>query len=430
MKLEINQIIRKLIIKYPSFANIISNLEFLENEEVKTAATNGNVVYYAPSFLQELKEGQQLFLIAHEICHIALNHINRAKNKNKKLWNIATDAVINANLVKDGLEEIEGGVHIDGAIDYDAEELYEIIKEKNPEESNPQQAKNQKNEKMLGDQKEDENNGQKQDIEIDPSMLDKDFSSHEMWDDAIEKDENEEVSEKDIFKKNQEQKEKNMEELKKQLEEKSAPIKSLSTSPGNFSNGSSFEIGEVGEAQKVIDWKKLLKGYLEKNNPDWKLGRKVRYGVVPYALTPATNKPTTEVLLDTSGSIEDELLRGFLTELKSIIKDSNIKVGCFDTNFYGFTEIKSSRDIDKMEFRGRGGTDFEIAVKSFSKDAVNRIIFTDGFAEDPHTSCNAIWIVFPFYGTTPKINPPGGKVINLTQDQYNKICRRNQNYEH
>ena len=78
-----------------------------------------------------------------------------------------------------------------------------------------------------------------------------------------------------------------------------------------------------------------------------------------------------------------------------------------DTRFYGFQEIRTEDDIQKLELRGAGGTDFHAAISAFTGDAENRIIFTDGFAEMPEQRCDAIWVV---YGSTT-IHPPGGRVI-------------------
>ena len=71
-----------------------------------------------------------VFVIAHEFAHIACNHINRRKDKYPKLWNIATDAVINANLKNDGLKQAKNTVDIKNAILYDAETIYEQLVEK------------------------------------------------------------------------------------------------------------------------------------------------------------------------------------------------------------------------------------------------------------------------------------------------------------
>ena len=101
------------------------------------------------------------------------------------------------------------------------------------------------------------------------------------------------------------------------------------------------------------------------------------------------------------------------------MKTSKVKVGCFDTKFYGFQEIRKLSDIDNMKFVGGGGTDFNAAVNAFSRRVENKIIFTDGEADMPYKSLNAVWIVFG----DRVINPKGGKVINITREQLKKLYR-------
>ena len=127
--------------------------------------------------------------------------------------------------------------------------------------------------------------------------------------------------------------------------------------------------------------------------------------------------PETEIVIDTSGSINDNLLKNFLKECKNILQHSKLKVGCFDTKFYGFNEIRTEKDIENMKFVGGGGTDFNIAVNAFSRRVENKIIFTDGQALMPNMALDAIWIVF---GTT-KINPKGGKVIYIDDEQFKRL---------
>ena len=131
MELNINSIKRKLLIKYGFFGNILANTTFEETKTVDTAATDGKNIYYNSEFTNSLTEKEQIFLFAHELCHIALNHIYRSEGKDHELWNTATDAVINSYLTqKDGLPLIEGGVDIKDAYMYDAEQLYEkLLKE-------------------------------------------------------------------------------------------------------------------------------------------------------------------------------------------------------------------------------------------------------------------------------------------------------------
>ena len=103
MSTNIDSIKRKLLIKYPMFGSIIVNLGIRENLDIETIGTDGKVIFYNPTFLENLSEKQQTFIFAHEICHVAFEHMYRSEGKDKRLWNIATDSVINALLKQDGL---------------------------------------------------------------------------------------------------------------------------------------------------------------------------------------------------------------------------------------------------------------------------------------------------------------------------------------
>ena len=133
--------------------------------------------------------------------------------------------------------------------------------------------------------------------------------------------------------------------------------------------------------------------------------------------------PETEIVLDTSGSVSESLLKNFLRECKNILKHTKLKVGCFDTEFYGFREIRNEADIENMKFEGGGGTDFDVAIDAFTRRVENKIIFTDGKASMPKTSLNVIWIVFD----GKKIEPKGGRVIYITPEQLDKLYSHKSN---
>ncbi len=376
---DIDSLKRKMLIKYPFFGSTITNVEYQELLDIDTAATDGNKIYYNPEFLGGLTIEEQIFILAHEVCHIAFNHISRRKDKDKNLWNIATDAVINQLLKKDGLKMLDGLIDIPEAIDYDAETYYE---------------------KLLQEQKENPDFDRKAGND-----------SHEMWEntdikeigktDTLEKEDD--ISEKDAFKKNRELKKKQLEDLKRSL------IKDTVTS-------NEFNMSNVGGASSLIDWRYILKETIN-YDVDWSYkNATIENGVITANLEDKA-LPVTEILLDTSGSINEDLLRTFLRECKNILKHSKVLVGCFDTIFYGFKELRTEQDIDNMRFVGGGGTNFDVAVNAFSRRSENKIIFTDGEARMPITPVNAVWIVFG----NRKINPKGGKVIYINEELYNNM---------
>lgn len=376
---DIDSLKRKMLIKYPFFGSTITNVEYQELLDIDTAATDGNKIYYNPEFLGGLTIEEQIFILAHEVCHIAFNHISRRKDKDKNLWNIATDAVINQLLKKDGLKMLDGLIDIPEAIDYDAETYYE---------------------KLL--------QGQKENPDFDRKAGN---DSHEMWEntdikeigktDALEKVDD--ISEKDAFKKNRELKKKQLEDLKRSL------IKDTVTS-------NEFNMSNIGSASSLIDWRYILKETIN-YDVDWSYkNATIENGVITANLEDKA-LPVTEILLDTSGSINEDLLRTFLRECKNILKHSKVLVGCFDTIFYGFKELRTEQDIDNMRFVGGGGTNFDVAVNAFSRRSENKIIFTDGEARMPITPVNAVWIVLG----NRKINPKGGKVIYINEELYNNM---------
>ena len=166
------------------------------------------------------------------------------------------------------------------------------------------------------------------------------------------------------------------------------------------------EIDEPGLAAVVAGLAELLEPSMQ-TDFDWFPGTTIRDGVLRHEFR-AYPVACAEILLDTSASVDAELLRAFVRGVKGLLRqDALIRVGCFDTRFYGFQEVRREEDIQRLELRGSGGTDFHAAVAAFTGDAENRIIFTDGFAEMPEQRCDAIWVV---YGSAV-IHPPGGRVI-------------------
>ena len=111
---------------------------------------------------------------------------------------------------------------------------------------------------------------------------------------------------------------------------------------------------------------------------------------------------------------------------KNIISTAKVKVGCFDTRFYGFTEIKDVSDIDSIKFEGGGGTNFDAAVNAFTDRVDNKIIFTDGYGLMPIKPVDAIWIVFG----DAIINPPGGRVIHIDDEQLDRLEQRDMVPQH
>ena len=466
MKYDIAALKRKMLVKYPFFGSVVASVGYKENKDIQTVGTDGETIYYNPEYLEGLSVEEQTFIFAHEVCHIAFNHILRSEGKNPELWSIATDGVINQFLKRDGLKIAPGVVDMAEAINYDAEQLYEkLLQEKqqrqqqsgqgnqqqnsggsqggnnqqqpqsqqdngetqNQEQSQSQQQgnsgsggsqdpKKQSQEQSGGESEED---SQKED----KSKQDVGHDTHSMWAQAVKKhkeqqektklekkqEELESMGEKDAFKKN-------LEDKKKQLEELKEAISKQASQAGTSTNRDIRTVNDIGSAKPLIDWRYVLRDAI-KYDVDWSYKNATLEDGVVSANLEEQPMPETEIVFDTSGSITEVLLKNFLRECKNILQHTKLKVGCFDTEFYGFHEIRTEEDIEKMRFEGRGGTDFDVAVGAFSRQVENKIIFTDGKASMPDMPLDAIWIVFG----GKKINPKGGKVIHIDNEQLERL---------
>lgn len=332
---------RKVITMYPYFGGIAANLEYAQKEQKEPIKRDGRVICYEPHLMAELSENDRLFLLAHELCHIALEHDTRGEGKETAIWETAADAVVNQLLKRDGLEIIKGGVDHPEAIDYDAEQYYEILLQ----------------EKLA--------------IALEGGMLEGQESPAGENDTCGQEGEDEEDSD----------------------EEEYVLVEKIDSEAGNSVNRDVRAVHEIGAAPPIIDWRLLLQDSIN-YDVDWSYKNAVIDDNVVRPTLQEITVPETEIVVDTSWSVDEDLLRCFLRECKNILQISKLKVGCFDTVFYGFHDIRTEKDIDEMVFEGGGGTDFEVAINAFSLRADNRIIFTDGQAPMPEKDIGAIWVVY------------------------------------
>lgn len=143
---EIQYIKEQVLAKFPLLGVTMRPLSVVADDRIGTAATDGHRIIYSPKFFTTLSDEQKQFIFAHEVMHVAFNHILRSKGRDQRLWNIATDSVINQILKNEKLPLTEGGVDIAEAVNHSAEEMYEKLlkkKEQRDQEKGQEQQQNQ-----------------------------------------------------------------------------------------------------------------------------------------------------------------------------------------------------------------------------------------------------------------------------------------------
>ena len=495
---------RKLISKYSRFSSNVANcnIEYRRDLKYHTAATDGKNIYIDPDYFASLDEDDKLFIIAHEIMHIKFLHMYRLidRNKDKRdldLWNEATDAIINANLERDGFKIKKGWVNMPEALDYSAEEFYQILKERQKDKQNQEkeqgneqeqeqgkeqgneqeqeqekeqgneqeqeQGKEQGNEQEQEQEKEqgneqgqeqgkeqgnEQSNEQKQSQEENKEKQQGD--DHSLWEEAFENQQQEakkakkqskqeEKSEQPELSKNQiedeiEQTFDERNEFENNRKEKREKFKrnSEKTKESIRSNNEKIELENIGNSSQEIDWKTMVRREVEKSETIWSNRRSIAENNYDYRLEEydVEDEAETEVMIDVSGSVSLELVRAFLRQLKPLLKQSKLRVACFNEQFWGFVNIKNVKDIDNFTIpqQARGSSawteDWDLAVRSFTKKReINKIVFTDGYPcpgtmpkEDLKRE-NIIWLV---YGNKD-FKPCCGKIIHITEKQLERL---------
>ena len=115
--------------KFPFVGNFLMRLETEAGfwEDIPTACTNGKNIYVNALFYQGLTEDERLFVLAHEAFHCIMMHFLRVQNRDKYIWNIATDLEIHFLLTK---EKMIAPFVLPHEKDWDglsAEQIYEIL---------------------------------------------------------------------------------------------------------------------------------------------------------------------------------------------------------------------------------------------------------------------------------------------------------------
>lgn len=121
---------RGVLSKFPLLGSVVSGVVFREvGDALPTAATDGEKIVYNGEFVASLSYEERVGVFAHEIMHIAFNHILRSKDKDGQIWNIATDSVINQMLRDEGVKLPDGTVDMPEAQNRSAEDMYDKILE-------------------------------------------------------------------------------------------------------------------------------------------------------------------------------------------------------------------------------------------------------------------------------------------------------------
>lgn len=360
-----------LLFSQPFFGNLATRLNLIDASKwCSTAATDGRNLYYNREFIKSLKPQELIFLIAHEVLHCVYEHLGRRGGREPKLWNMANDYIVNYTLVKEKLGSMpSSGLYSDKYTDaMTSEEVYRLL------EQNSAKIQMTLDEHMeLGsDSKDGGGNGNGGGRTITVTVMGDENGPPQLTEEDLQKIRN---------------------------EIKAATINAAqSAGAGKVPAGVRRLIEDF--TNPIMDWRTLLEMHIQSSiKDDFTFQRPNKRSWVIGAIMPGQNfKDTIDiaVTIDASGSMSDDMLRDFLSEVKGIMEtfdDFRLTLWTFDTKVYNpiiFTP-ENLDDIMTYDAKGGGGTLFECNWE-FMKEPASAgfpefeciepkkfIMFTDGY---------------------------------------------------
>ena len=376
---KISQAKAKLLVDYPYFGTLASKLELVVNDDIEAFKSNGVKLEYNSDYLETLELGEMEFIFANGAMHASLAHEQRKNNRSGWLWQMATDYAINDMLVENGLDLPDRALYRVRFKGLYAEEIYAELKEEFLKE---------------------------------PDYLDETLADSEEQSSSSK-----EHTKKSVQKLQSQTKEELQEEI---LQEQLLAEEAISLLESEFSKGEAPQTIErffTLTYTSKIDWRDELKAAIDRFHKD-------DYVLIPpnkkflhvgiYLPSCISQRFKLVIAVDSSGSVDEELLNEFLSELNFImntISNYEIDVLVCDEKIHSRKTFYSG-DILDVDLKGGGATDFRPVFEFIDEnlgDTKLLLYFTDLDGKFPHVKPNyeVKWI-------SPKESDvPFGEVIVL-----------------
>jgi len=118
----------RLILDKPFLGALVLRLPMIEaGPWCRTTATDMKSFYYNPAYIDKLSLSQVEFVLAHEALHCALTHFVRRGHRIQRKWDLACDFAINPILMNDGLKPPPEAVVLNQFENMSAEEIYPCL---------------------------------------------------------------------------------------------------------------------------------------------------------------------------------------------------------------------------------------------------------------------------------------------------------------
>lgn len=383
--------------KYVALAGILMIGDRTLDDKIPTACTDGRNELYGKEFTDSLTDAELRFVILHENYHKLYRHLTTWKHlcdENAQLANMSMDYVINLKITddnKDGFAVMpEMGLLDEKYRDMDTAQVFKLLKDNPPPEDSD------------GDGEGDSGSGSGSSDGQQGNKSPQGFDQHD-WAGASEMSADEQR------------------ELAKDIDE---AIRQGAMIAGKLGSGGDRDLAELLEPQ--IDWREVLREFITStcSGSDYSTWQRPnrRYISAGVYMPSGISEQVGElvVAIDTSGSIGQNELGHFLSEVKSIcevVKPDKVRLLYWDTQIcqdekYEMHEIDDL--VKSTKPKGGGGTMIECVPEHMTKEGIKPqacIVLTDGYLGGSwgKWSCPVLWCIIDNKSATADV----GKTVHI-----------------
>lgn len=397
----------RILYNHGFYGLLLMHMIYAVSEEIETACTDGVRITFGIDFLDSLSDSELDFVMMHEILHVVLQHCFRGDVEDPEAYNIAADIVVNSNIMLENgmkassitLSKYGIAMHVapDGkeGHEYTAEQVYAML----PKNLN-KKGNNKSPGSAVGRAKKEISKEQHQPVRV--------WDDHSRWGKYEEDD-----TLRDVW--------------VKRFEDAAEAIKirDPSNARGLLPAFAERILKELKKTQ--TDWRTILNDFIQEEVVDYSFSPPDRrFDDSPFFLPDFNGKEdmVEDILfmIDTSGSMSDDMIAAAYSEVKGAIDQFNGKLKGW-LGFFDAAIIKPQPFSDENEFKiikpaGGGGTDFQIIFEYVfhhmsDKLPASIIILSDGDAPFPLEKLAGgipvLWLL-----NNEEVNPPWGKVARIT----------------
>ena len=388
---DLNEHTYRLLESEPFFASLSRRINKKMTKAIPTAGVriteDGQFeMVYNPEFFEKLSQKERSGVLKHEFYHLIFEHVTgRLPSEGmSKMWNIATDLAINSHLM-DELPEAGCFPSREPFQDYpvgqSAEFYFKMLKE--DEQFQPKD----------GDGEEGDGQGEGQGGSGNglPDSLD----DHSGWGGESDMDEQTKQAMREVAE----------QRLKEAMKDAVDEINSSGRGWGSV--GASTRKAIQDFITPKVDWRKVLRYFIKTSQRSNKRSTPRRINKrFPYIHSGkrVTRQAKIAISIDQSGSVGDDMLALFFSELSALAKYATFTIIPFDTDV-DESKVWVWKKGKKHTFERVlcGGTNFDAPTQYVNeRNFDGHIILTDLEAPKPRPSkCQRMWATTPEYAERP-----------------------------